>query len=566
MNLDWIPDKWWQLVTRYEQRESDVTHLDRRYLELCVFTVLAHELQSGDVAIRGSNKFSDYRDELVSPEESNNSVREYCEQVGLTSDKASLIDNLQELLVRAATRADTAFPENVYLKIEHGEPVLSRLEKRTEPHMLKLVEQLLTERLPRVNILEAIADTERWLNWTRSFGPISGHETKIEESILRYITAVFCYGCNLGPSQTARSMSDVDRRQIGWINQRHITEESLEQAITTIINGYNKFLLPTLWGSGESASADGTKWDMYEQNLLSEYHIRYGGYGGIGYYHVSDTYIALFSHFIPCGVWEAVYILDGLLKNKSDVQPDTVHSDTQGQNAPVFGLAYLLGIKLMPRIRNWKDMHLFRSGKEACYDHIDSLFTESINWKLISEHMDEMLRVAVSIKTGKLLASTILRKLGTYSRKNRLYLAFRELGRVVRTVFLLTYITDVELRREILGALNKSEGFNNFAQWVSFGGHGVIAENDRDEQRKLIKYNHLVANCLIFHNVFAMTQVLHELAKEGFTIGDDTLRSLSPYIRERINRFGDYRLDMRRETPMLNYHLSILPFSLSPPR
>ena len=55
-------------------------------------------------------------------------------------------------------------------------------------------------------------------------------------------------------------------------------------------------------GTGESASADGTKWDLYEQNLLSEYHIRYGGYGGISYYHVSDTYIALFSNFIPCGV------------------------------------------------------------------------------------------------------------------------------------------------------------------------------------------------------------------------------------------------------------------------
>ena len=57
-----------------------------------------------------------------------------------------------------------------------------------------------------------------------------------------------------------------------------------------------------------------------------------------------------FSHFIPCGVWEAVYILDGLLKNSSDIQPDTIHADTQGQSTPVFALAYLLGIKLMPRI------------------------------------------------------------------------------------------------------------------------------------------------------------------------------------------------------------------------
>ena len=69
--------------------------------------------------------------------------------------------------------------------------------------------------------------------------------------------------------------------------------------------------------------------DLYKENLLSEYHIRYGGNGGIGYNYISDTYIALFTHFIPCGVWEAIYIIDGLMKNKSDIQPDTIHGDTQ---------------------------------------------------------------------------------------------------------------------------------------------------------------------------------------------------------------------------------------------
>ena len=60
-----------------------------------------------------------------------------------------------------------------------------------------------------------------------------------------------------------------------------------------------------------------------------------------------SMYIALFSRFIPCGVYEAVYILDGLIENESDIKPDTIHGDTQSQNAPVFGLAYLLGIDLM---------------------------------------------------------------------------------------------------------------------------------------------------------------------------------------------------------------------------
>lgn len=107
---------------------------------------------------------------------------------------------------------------------------------------------------------------------------------------------------------------------------------------------------------------------------MSGYHIRYGGYGSIGYYHVADSYIALFSHFIPCGVCEATYILDGLMKNKSDIQPTTLHGDTQAQSYPVFGLAYLLGIDLMPRMRNICDLSLFRPDKRFRYRNLDSLF------------------------------------------------------------------------------------------------------------------------------------------------------------------------------------------------
>ena len=130
----------------------------------------------------------------------------------------------------------------------------------------------------------------------------------MEELLRRVITTLFCYGCNLGPTQTARSVKGFSRRQISWLNLKYVTEETLEKAIAQVINTYNKFDLPGYWGSGKSASVDGTKWSMYEQNMLSEYHIRYGGYGGIGYYHVSDKYVALFSHFIPCGVHEAIYI------------------------------------------------------------------------------------------------------------------------------------------------------------------------------------------------------------------------------------------------------------------
>jgi TnpA family transposase len=117
-----------------------------------------------------------------------------------------------------------------------------------------------------------------------------------------YITTTFCYGCYLRPAQTARSLKDLDRFQVAYVNQRHITEQKLLDANVGVINRYNRFLLPKLWASGQRAAAEGTKWGVYEQNLPSEYHPRYGGWGGIGYYHVSVTYIALSSSFIACGV------------------------------------------------------------------------------------------------------------------------------------------------------------------------------------------------------------------------------------------------------------------------
>jgi TnpA family transposase len=269
------------------------------------------------------------------------------------------------------------------------------------------------------------------------------------------------------------------------------------------------------------------------------------GYGGIGYYMVSDSYIALMSRFTTCGSWEGHYILDFLKENESEVKPDTIHADTQGQSTAIFGLAYLLGVQLMPRIRNWKEQKFFRVMGQDRYEHIDDLFKGIVDAELIETMLPEMLRVVVSIKAGTILPSDILRRMNSHSRKNRLYFALRELGRVVRTVFLLTYISDLELRH-VQTATTKSERFNRFVQWVPFGGDSVIAENVRDEQRKFIKYNHLVANLLVFHNLVGMTRAMQKMQADGHLVSDELAASLSPYPTEHINRFGNYNPNFGR--------------------
>ena len=560
LNLSWVSAKWWPLVTGQQRRSPMPRQVHRRHFEVCVFSQVLSELKSGDLWIQGSHEFANYYDQLLDWPTYKHKLKEYGQQVNLPVETSALLAHTQQWLTARATQTDQNFPTNAEVDFKHNRLVIRRAKKQ-KPKGLAQLKTLIERRLPPINLLDTLIDTELWLNWTRFFKPHSGHDTKLDQPVARYLASTFCYGCNLGPTQAARSLLDFDRRQVAYIHQRHMDVDKLQRANEAIINAYNQFNLPKYWGDGKSASVDGTKWDIYENNLLAEYHIRYGGYGGIAYYHVSDTYIALFSHFIPCGVWEAIHLLDGLLNNKSDIQPDTIHGDTQAQSATVFALAYLLGIRLMPRIRNWKDLKLYRPTRSAKYQSIDSLFSGVVNWDLIETYLPDMLRVALSVKEGKIRAATILRKLGSHSSKNKLYQAFHELGCVVRSGFILQYIDDIDLRATIQAATNKSEAFNRFAKWLSFGG-SVLTTNNREEQRKLIRYNHLVANSLIFHNVFAISRVLQQLVLEGYVIEPAAIADLSPYWTHHVNRFGTYLMDLKRHPPAIDYQAPVISATL----
>lgn len=74
------------------------------------------------------------------------------------------------------------------------------------------------------------------------------------------------------------------------------------------------------------------------------------------------------------------------------------------------------------------------------YEHIDALFRDTADRDRIEAHWKDLMRTALSIKAGTIAASTLLRKPGNNSRKNRLYPAFRALGAAVRELFLTVHL------------------------------------------------------------------------------------------------------------------------------
>ncbi len=556
VSLDWLSEKWFKMVTG-KSPGTKVTKIHHYYFELAVMEEIAEALDSGDAYVNNGYAFDDPNKQLMSWEAFYEGVDAYCALIKQPKEPEQFTANLQTNFREVAQRVDRRCPENHYLSIEEGLPILKRARKKKYSKEAKRISDKIDELIPQTNIVEVILTVERWFNLSKHVKPLSGFETKMENHDLCFVAALFAYGCNIGPSEGSRCLIIFSRKQIARIFNRQITEQKLDFLNIQVINEYNKFDMPKqCWGPGESLSVDATFWEMFKKNLLAAHHIRYGGFGGLGYYHISDSYIALYGNFISCGVHESHYLFDGIIDNDSEIQPKKVHGDTGAQTEVAFGFGYLLAIFLMPRIRNFKHLRYYKPNKTDHFTHLNELFCdESIDWDFMQLHYHDMLRVVMSVHAGRVKASTILRRMGSKTRKNKLYYAFRELGRVVRSMFLLNYIDDMDLRKTIHAGTCKSEEFNQFISWVRFGDGGMVGDNLRFNQQKIIKFGHLVANMVSLHTTASMTKAVNTLKQQGEAIPDEILGAYSPFRTGYINRRGIFPLDFNNKTMALEHEL-----------
>jgi hypothetical protein len=112
----------------------------------------------------------------------------------------------------------------------------------------------------------------------------------------------------------------------------------------------------------------------------------------------------------------------------------------------------------------------------------------------------------------------------------------------MRTIVLLRFLSEPELRESIQSMTNKVEAFHKFSNRLRFAGEET-RDNDPDDQEKLIKFNGLLVNCLIFHTAADITKVVNDLTDEGRDVDPADLATITPYITSKIRRFGVWHLD-----------------------
>jgi hypothetical protein len=147
-------------------------------------------------------------------------------------------------MAQRAMEIDESFLENAHAEIVDERPILRKPPRSDNVDALVRIDGWITGRIEAASIVDVMIDTEPWLDLHRLFRPLSGTDSRIEDLRRRVITTLFCYGCKLGPVQTAKSIKGLGHRQISWLNLKCVSEVLVDKAIVKVINAYSKFELP----------------------------------------------------------------------------------------------------------------------------------------------------------------------------------------------------------------------------------------------------------------------------------------------------------------------------------
>lgn len=105
----------------------------------------------------------------------------------------------------------------------------------------------------------------------------------------------------------------------------------------------------------------------------------------------------------------------------------------------------------MPRLKAIHSQKLYRPepGMTDEYPNLQPVLTRPINWELIRQQYDQMMKYATALLLGTAETEAILKRFTRNNLKHPTYQALGELGKAVKTIFLCNYLHSEELRREI---------------------------------------------------------------------------------------------------------------------
>lgn len=544
-----VQPKWHDVVI--ERKGSRISRIN---YEICVLRALRERLRCKEIWVRGADRFRNPDEDL--PADFAAKRDKYYESLGQPLDPDGFVDAIKTSLATALRGLNTSMPKNESVRVSSYGPhpiSLSPTPPQQEPPNLHRLKQELGRRWPMTGLLDVLKECDLRVGFTNEFASAASREvTERNEVQRRLLLALYGLGTNTGLKRVSGDRHGISYKELLNIRRRYINKVSLRSAIREVVNAIFDIREASVWGEGTTTCAsDSKKFGAWDQNLMTEWHIRYGGRGVMIYWHVEKKSTCIYSQLKRCSSSEVAAMIEGVLRHCTDMEVRSHYVDSHGQSEVAFAFCHLLGFDLLPRLKaiSKQKLYLPDSALRPELGELAPILTRPIDWGLIGQQYDEMIKYATALREGTAEPEAILRRFTKSNVRHPTYRALSELGKAIKTMFLCNYLGDQNLRREIQDGLNVIENWNSANGFIFFGKSGEIATNRLEDQEVSVLALHLLQVSMVYVNTLMIQKILSE-KRWRMAMGPRDYQALSPLIYAHVNPYGFFELDMSSRIPL----------------
>ena len=279
---DVVPTAWRDRVI-HRSKNGEV-RINRINYEVCVFQKLRDRLRCKEVWAEGAYRYCNPDDDL--PQDFDDHRKRYYEMLQQPMDVDTFVTSLQQSMIDALTVFDEGLSENPWVELLPDRKKcikLSPLTPQPEPLNLLHLKHTLADRWPLIELLDMLKETDLRVNFAQHFQSAASRTQLNEKTVQkRLLLCLYALGTNAGFKRMAHTENP---RDLLYIKRRFINKDNLRAAIATIVNAIFKVRSPHIWGEATTAcAADSKKFAAWDQNLLTEWHVRYRGPGIMVYW------------------------------------------------------------------------------------------------------------------------------------------------------------------------------------------------------------------------------------------------------------------------------------------
>ena len=550
-----IPPKWHSRII-----EESNGKIKRISYEVYLLKVLGNKIKCREVWIENSIKHAN--PDLDLPGDFDENKDKYHQAISQPLDADQFINLLKQKMRESLSKLNNDIPRNNKVAIssqDSGQIKLTPLEPQVESENVQLIKKHLHDKWQTINLIDILKEVELNTGFTKDF--VSYGEKiylKPDELSEKILLAIYGFGTNVGLKHVRAGNPHIKYSQLRHVKDYFISKSNLKNSLTSLANELFSMRDPNIWGEMPVAVAcDSTQFSAYFQNLISEYHNRYGGRGVMIYWHVEKKAVCVHAQLKSVSTSEVPAMISGVLNHCTEMSVGKSYVDTHGQSEVGFAFSYLLGFNLMPRLANIKKQRLYQcdAGDYHKYNNLQSIMSDTINWQLIKEQYSQMVKYTAAMKEGYAEPEAILRRFTRNNLKHPTYLALSQLGKAVKTIFLCEYLMYEKIRREIQEGLNVVELWNGVSKFIFYGRTGEISSNHEKSQELSVLSLQFLQLSMIYINTLMIQQIIREKNLLPILTQEDK-RALTPLIYEHVNPYGLFPLDLNTRLPNLNYKVA----------